>query len=211
MNRNADYVSALRRTSSAPVFGVSPDQMEIGRIQARQIGAILPQGGSIVYVQGPSDNATAVERTAGMLQTKPGNIKVTSLRAQWTEKSAEKTILSWLQLATSRRGQFDLIASHNDAMAIGAKKAFESLSDTERARWVRLPFIGIDGLPHTGQPWVRSGKLTATIVMPPTIPLALEMLTQALKTGTMPPALTLIDSKSFPSIDTLAGVAVDAG
>jgi ribose transport system substrate-binding protein len=208
LNRKAAYISELRRNARAPVFGVSPDQMEIGRIQARQIGALLPNGGSILYIQGPSDNAAVVERTAGMQQKKPENIQVTPVRGQWTEKSAEKTITSWLQLATSHRARFDLVASHNDGMAIGARKAFEAQRDADREKWLRLPFIGIDGLPHTGQSWVRSGKLTATIIMPLTIPMALEMLTQAMQTGTSPPELTLLDSTSFPSIESLAAVGV---
>lgn len=206
LNRKAAYISELRRKSRAPIFSVSPDQTEIGRIQARQMSALLPNGGSVLHIQGPSDNAAVAERTAGMQQQKPGNIQLTLLRGQWTEKSAEKTITSWLQLATSSKSKFDLVASHNDGMAMGARKAFEAQSDAERARWLRLPFIGIDGLPHTGQSWVRSGKLTATIVMPLTIPLALEMLTRAMQTGMAPPELTLIDSVSFPSIEALSSV-----
>src|SRR5260370_23072118 len=209
LNRQAAYISELRRNSRAPVFSVSPDPMEIGRIQGRQISALLPNGGSILYIQGPSDSATATGRTAGMQQKKPDNIQLTLLRGQWTEKSAERTIPSWLQLVTSCRGRFDLVASHNDGMAMGARKAFEAQSNSERENWLRVPFIGIDGLPNTGQSWVRNGKLTATIIMPLTIPLALEILTQALQTGTSPPELTLMDSTSFPSIEALASVGVD--
>lgn len=208
LNRKADYIPGLRKNSRAPVFGVSPDQMEIGRIQARQVAALLPNGGSILYIQGPSDNTTVIERTAGMNHKKPDNIHVTALRGQWTQQSAEKTITSWLQLATSRRGHFDLVASHNDAMAIGARKAFEAQNESERAKWLRLPFIGIDGLPHTGQSWVRSGKLTSTVVMPLTVPLALDLLTQAMRTGAVPPELTLMESRSFPSVEALVPVPV---
>ncbi|HXN25298.1 MAG TPA: substrate-binding domain-containing protein [Candidatus Dormibacteraeota bacterium] len=210
LNRKAHYISELRRNSRAPIFGVSPDQIEIGRLQARQIAALLPNGGSVLYIQGPSDNKTAEERTAGMQQNKPATIQVTMLRGQWTENSAEKTITSWLQLATSRRARFDLVACHNDGMAMGARKAFAAQSDAEREKWLRLPFIGIDGLPHTGQSWVRGGKLTATIVMPLTVPLALEMLVKAIRTGTTPAELKLIDSMSFPTIDALASVGVGA-
>lgn len=210
LNRRAAYVNELRRNARAPVFGVSPDQMEIGRIQARQVAALLPHGGSILYVQGPSENTTVIERAAGMQQAKPENIQITGLRGQWTTQSAEKTIVSWLQLATSRRGHFDLVASHNDAMAMGARKAFEGQPDAERAKWLRLPFLGIDGLAQTGQAWVRSGKLTATVVMPLTIPLALDLLVQAMRKGAVPPELTLIESKSFPSVESLSAVPVAA-
>ena len=72
---------------------------------------------------------------------------------------------------------------------------------------------------HSGPTWrtaigmlaaVRNGKLTATIVMPLTVPLALDMLVTAIRTGTLPAELTLIDSTSFPTIDALASVGVDA-
>ena len=42
-------------------------------------------------------------------------------------------------------------------MAIGARKAFEELpNEADRERWLELPFTGCDGLPKTGQAWVRS-------------------------------------------------------
>ena len=34
---------------------------------------------------------------------------------------------------------------------------------SERERWLNLPFTGCDGLPKTGQSWLRSGLLAATI------------------------------------------------
>src|SRR5712692_4967804 len=57
LNRDANYIPELRRSSSAPVFAVSSDHLEIGRIQGRQFGALLPQGGAILYIQGPAENS----------------------------------------------------------------------------------------------------------------------------------------------------------
>ncbi len=207
LNRKAEYVSELCRSCSAPMFIVSPDQVEIGRIQGRQFGALLQNGGSVLYIQGPSDNSTVMDRMAGMQQTKPANVEVTALKGQWTEESGERAVTAWLQFATSRRAQFDLVGSQNDMMAMGARKAFEGQSRAQRERWLSLPYTGVDGLPQTGQAWVRIGKLTATIVVPPTISLALEMLTQAMRTGTKPCELTLVDSTSFPPIEALAAIA----
>ncbi len=82
LNRDASYIPELRGSSSAPVFGVSSDHPEIGRIQGRQFAALLPKGGSILYIQGPAENSAAKERTMGMQETKPSNIHVTVLRAQ---------------------------------------------------------------------------------------------------------------------------------
>src|SRR5215510_12598225 len=50
-----EYLSDLRRAAKAPVFAVGTDQEEIGGIQARQFAALLPRGGNILYIQGPSE------------------------------------------------------------------------------------------------------------------------------------------------------------
>src|SRR5215467_3709203 len=75
LNRDANYISELRRSSKAPIFCVSNDHIEIGRIQARQFAALLPKGGSVLYIQGPSENSAAKERAQGMLSAKPANIQ----------------------------------------------------------------------------------------------------------------------------------------
>src|SRR5271157_4840404 len=56
LNREAPYVGDLRRSSKVPVFSVSSDHREIGRIQGRQISALLPGGGTVLHVQGPSES-----------------------------------------------------------------------------------------------------------------------------------------------------------
>src|ERR1700675_2322057 len=53
LNRDANYITELRSSSTAPIFGVSSDHLEIGRIQGRQFAAMLPHGGSILHIQGP--------------------------------------------------------------------------------------------------------------------------------------------------------------
>src|SRR6266851_5130416 len=57
LNRDASYISELRRSSSVPIFGLSSDHLEIGRIQGRQFAALLPHGGAILYIQGPAENS----------------------------------------------------------------------------------------------------------------------------------------------------------
>lgn len=54
LNRDAAYIEEFRRTTQVPIFGVSSDQVEVGRIAGSQCAALLPRGGSILYVQGPS-------------------------------------------------------------------------------------------------------------------------------------------------------------
>jgi ribose transport system substrate-binding protein len=204
LNRDANYVSELRGSTKAPIFSVSSDHVEIGRIQGRQCAKLLPTGGSVLYIQGPSENSAAKERSLGMQEAKPHNIHLTMLKGQWTEESSQRAVRSWLKLTTSQKANVDLIAAQDDSMAIGARKAFQELpSETERERWLSLPFLGCDGLPNTGQAWVRSGLLTATIFIPPNSGQAMEMLFDALQNGRPQPERALTSAVSVPALDSL--------
>jgi len=205
LNRTPDYMPELRRVANAPVFAVSSDHVEIGRIQGRQFATLLPKGGSILYIEGPSQSTSAQQRTAGMLATKPSNIQVATLKGQWTEESAERAVGSWLSLATSRSALIDLVGAQDDSMAMGARKAFQKITnEEERARWLRLPFTGCDGQPETGQTWVREGWLAATIYLPPLTGKAIEILVKAIQEGTQPPEHAVTVSYSVPPLEALA-------
>ena len=204
LNRDATYIEELRKTATAPLFAISSDHVEIGRIQGRQMAALLRGGGSVLYIQGPSENSAAKERTTGMQETKPGNIQITMLKAQWTQESAQKSVRSWLKLTTSQRAAVDLICAQDDSMAMGAKKAFEELpNESERERWLKLPFTGCDGLPKTGAAWVTSGLLAATVFAPPNSGQAIEMLSQALNKGEQQPERALTAASSIPPLSEL--------
>ena len=204
LNRDAPYVPELRRLGKAPVFTTTSDHVEIGRIQGRQFAALLPQGGSVLYIQGPSENSAAKERTAGMMETKPANIHVTLLRAQWTEDSAQRCVRSWLKLSTSQRAAIDVVGAQDDSMAIGARDAFlEVESESDRDRWLRLPYTGCDGLPKTGQAWVKNGTLAATIFVPPNAGQAVDLLVGAIRERKAVLERALIDPVSIPPIAEL--------
>jgi ribose transport system substrate-binding protein len=204
LNRDANYISELRKTSKAPIFAVSSDHVEIGRIQGRQCAALLPTGGTILYIQGPSENSAAKERTLGMMESKPANIHLTILKGQWTEESSQRAVRSWLKLSTSQKATIDLIAAQDDSMAIGARKAFQDLpTENEREHWLSIPYLGCDGLPKTGQAWVRSGILTATIFIPPNTGQAIEMLVDGIQNGKSIPERALTAAMSVPPLDTL--------
>jgi len=204
LNREADYISQLRNAYRVPVFCITSDHKEIGKVQGRQIGALLPRGGSILYIQGPSGSDAAQQRTEGMQQAKPFNVQARMVRAQWTEGSAHQAVSAWLRLSTSRTSQLDAIIAQDDSMAMGARKAFQELADVEqRERWLKLPFTGCDGMPKTGQAWVRNGLLAATVIVPANAGLALEMLAKTMQSGTMPPERTFTEVRSFPSIEEI--------
>jgi ABC-type sugar transport system substrate-binding protein len=204
LNREASYIADLRRTAKVPIFCVSNDHIEIGRIQGRQFAALLPKGGSVLYVQGPSENSAAKDRAQGMLSTKPANVQVTTLKAQWTEESSLRSVRSWLKLTTSQKAVIDLIGAQDDAMAMGARKAFQEITnESERDRWLKLPYTGCDGLPKTGYAWVLSGLLAATVFAPPNSGQAIEMLHRALTKGQELPERALTAPSSVPPLAEL--------
>jgi ribose transport system substrate-binding protein len=204
LNRDANYIADLRRSSTAPIFAVSSDHVEIGRIQGQQFAACLPKGGSVLYIQGPSENSAAKERTAGMQETKPPNIQLSLLRAQWTEDSAQRAVRAWLKLSTTQKMAVDLIGAQDDSMAMGARKAFQELTnEADREKWLKLPFTGCDGLPKTGQTWIRSGLLAATVFVPPNTGQAIEMFVQAIQHGKQPPERALTMPTSIPLLESL--------
>src|SRR5271163_1342672 len=207
LNHEVDYVLELRRTFKVPIFSISSDHEEVGRLQGKQFAALLPQGGSMLYIEGPANSSAAHERTAGMNRTKPANIQVKTLRGNWTEESAYRSVSSWLRLRTSQESFIDLVGAQDDSMAAGARKAFAEMEKGERERWLKIPFTGCDGLPKTGQSWVRSGVLAATIFIRPNTDLALEMLTEAIRTGSQPEQSKLLAPESVPTIPELAARA----
>jgi ABC-type sugar transport system substrate-binding protein len=205
VNRDVEYISDLRRGVRLPIFCVTSDHEEVGRIQGQQFASLLPNGGSVLYIQGPAESLPAKQRSAGMYETKPVNIQLKVMKAQWTEESSYKTVSSWLRLSTSHETHIDVIGAQDDSMAVGARKAFQDhTTGAARDRWLSLPYTGCDGLPKTGQAWVRSGLLTATVVIPPNTGQAIEMSVQALRSGVMPPERSITAVSSFPPLETLA-------
>ncbi|HLW83602.1 MAG TPA: substrate-binding domain-containing protein [Candidatus Sulfotelmatobacter sp.] len=202
LNREAEYIPELRRGAKVPVFAVSPDQEEVGKIQGKQLTAIATEG-NILYVEGPSASSAASLRTKGMLSTKPRGVELKMLKGDWSESSAQHSVKSWLSLSTSRQLHIRAVVCQNDAMAMGARKAFADLTEADRDQWLKTPFLGCDGVTKTGQEWVRAGHLRATVVIPPMAGLALEMLANAISTGSMPPDRTVCAPRSFPAIAEL--------
>ena len=203
LNRDADYIADLRRQFHVPVFALTSDHEEVGRIQGRQLSALIPGGGMVLYIQGPSESSAAKQRLFGTLETKLETAQLRVLKAQWTEASAYKAVSSWLRLSTSRDNQMVAVCAQDDSMAIGARKAFEECFAKQPEVWQKIPFLGCDGLPKTGQEFVRRGMLAATVFIPPNAGNGMELMMKAIETGTQPPDRTFTPSKSIPEIEAL--------
>jgi len=204
LNREVDYLKELRRQCATPLFCVTTNHDEVGRIEGEQIAKLLPKGGAVLYIHGPSDNKAAVRRAAAMQAAKPANVEVRVLKGLWTEESAYHAVASWLKLNVAKDMAFGVVAGQNDAMALGARRAFQELTGgVEHDQWLSLPFLGCDGLPSTGQTYVHRGLLKATIVIPANAGQAIKTLVNSLKTKQLPPECIYTAANSFPPLASL--------
>lgn len=196
LNRNGDYISELRKTYPTPVFGIGVDQEEIGRIHSRQLAHLLPQGGLVLYIAGPTTNPIVKQRIAGMNSTKPGNIQIRMVHGQLTEQSGYQAVKSWLELTTARTAPVMAVAAQNDSMALGAHQALqEALTTEEWARWSSLPFIGCDACRGS-----VDKRLSASIRLPVTAGLAVKTLVDAIRSKRRPEEWQQLIPVSCPSL-----------
>jgi ABC-type sugar transport system substrate-binding protein len=203
-NSDAEYVKNLRKNSRVPIFTVTQGQREIGIIQGKQLSALLPGGGSVLYIAGPSVSSVAAHRIEGLESSRPRNVQITTLRSKWSEESASQTTLAWMRLATSRAEKFDVIAGQTHELALGAAKALQTSEDpSQKKRWLELPYIGI-GISSQVKPLVARHILRAAVITSVTMELAIRILVRALDTKVLPPERTVIEASSFPELNRLA-------
>jgi len=159
----------------------------------------------VLLIQGPSVSSVSKERLTGLQESLAPNVHVSNLRGRWTEESAYQSVCSWLRLIAAQKVRIDLIIAQNDAMGMGARKAInEIILDADRDLWLGVPIIGCDGVPRTGQTWVRTGQLAATIITPPSTGEAIHLMTKALRSGATVPEHSYMDSEPFPAMEKLA-------
>jgi ribose transport system substrate-binding protein len=202
-NNDVDYIKKFRRDPRIPAFIVTQEQSEIGRLQGKQFAVLLPDGGSVLYIEGPSMSSVASQRREGMERTKPQNVQITTLRSKWSEESSSKSTEAWLRLATSRAERYDLVAGQTHELTIGARKSLQSAGTAEQnEKWLNMRFLGI-GVLHQVKPLLDRGILTAAVVTSVTLDLALSLLSRAFETRTQPSERTIVESTSLPDLSQL--------
>jgi ribose transport system substrate-binding protein len=196
LNRTAPYLDALRSEHPGlAMAAVSTDHVEIGRIHARQLARLCPDGAHVLYVQGPADAPAARERLEGLeeaLRGRPFELKV--VNGEWTSASAERAIAAWMRLRTAELFAPRVVVCQNDNMARGARKALEAL----KPEWARLPFLGCDGLPQGGRREVDEGRLAGTVVIPSCAGPAVELALAWMRAARVPPARTILAPSAYP-------------
>jgi ribose transport system substrate-binding protein len=200
VSSRAPYLEALRRDHPQGLAcAATTDDREIGRIQARHFLALLPDGGKVLYVEGPSMSAASIFRRRMAEQELRGSAVTIarSVSADWTAAGAEWAVSSFLAVDEGPEVDFDLLGAQNDEMAMGARAALLA----RRPRWSG-PVTGCDGLVNGGQRYVREGLLAATVVKPTTAGAGVELVAQALRGEPVPPSLVL-PPRSFPALEEL--------
>jgi ABC-type sugar transport system substrate-binding protein len=188
--------------SDVLLASVAPDQVEIGRFQGRQCLKILPDGGNVVLVLGVAGAPSTLERRKGFLEVAGNKITVRELHGRWLTDRAEAAVNHLLGIGGART-KVDMYVCQNDPMAAGVRAALDNQAALLGAPEIaKIPIIGCDGLPDEGQKMVRDGKIEATVVMPPSTPEAVEILSKYWSEGVRKLKATLPPT-SFPPVDEL--------
>jgi ABC-type sugar transport system substrate-binding protein len=208
LNRSTDFMEQLRLDYPAlPLFCVNPDQLEIGRIQGKQVKAFIPNGGQVVCIQGPTAVPSAQLRLAGLKQELEGTGTILSVHvADWSFAGGADAAKRWMDSPAGGNVRDCVVLGQNDEMALGARTVIKGAS-VRRPELASLRFAGCDGTPGFGQRLVAEGQLDATVVVPSTSGVAVEQLAAVLR-GRSPPMHDFSPVvTSLPDLSQLRGLA----
>ncbi|HMJ52821.1 MAG TPA: sugar ABC transporter substrate-binding protein [Polyangiaceae bacterium] len=202
----SEYLSAQRgQFGTLPVFCVMPDAEEIGRVQALQFKALLPNGGELVYIRGPLGAFSAERRLAGMRKELPGSsLNPVIFTGNWSSESGERAMGNWLRAFGGSELPLYVVGAQNDRMAMGAREALLKAAAQNKRSARRFAVTGCDGSPSYGQRLVGEGKLTATVVIPSVSGRAVVELASVIDGGPPPPLAITVGVSSYPDIEVLA-------
>ena len=201
LNRTEEHLDDLRAAFPAvPIFAVSPDQREIGRIQAGQALGLLPRGGRVLLVQGVPESSAGRQRLAGFrVGVGDAPIEVNVGVGRWSKAAAWEVTLEWLRQTAFTDPQPRAIVCQSDLMAEGAAEALRAFARETARRKPKIPITGCGGVATAGRALVDRGVLAATVYMPSTGGVAVRLMVRALRSGTQPPAETLLRPTPYPA------------
>ncbi len=210
LNAVEDDLDAVRREFPAvSVSTVCPDEVETGRVQGRQMRALVHAGRRVLYIQGSPRSLASRQRTAGMQEATAGApFEVVLAGGDWNPAFAGRTVREWLRFAVGGRRPFDLVCCQNDHMAGGALEALDAAAaESGQGGVARIPVAGCDGAPEIGQRMVRDGRLVATVVLPRVAGPAVNEIAALLAHGEKPAPVITHAAASFPPLGELAPIA----
>ncbi len=207
LNAVEDDLEAVRREFPAvSISTVCPDEVETGRVQGRQMRALVSAGRRVLYIQGSPRSLASRQRTAGMQEATAGApFEVVLAGGDWNPAFAGRTVREWLRFAVGGRRPFDLVCCQNDHMAGGVLEALAAAAtEMGQPEIARIPVAGCDGAPEIGQRMVREGRLVATVVLPRVAGPAVNEIKALLSRGKKPAPVITHAAASFPPLGELA-------
>jgi ribose transport system substrate-binding protein len=138
---------------------IGADNKRIGAAAGRWIVERLGGGGRVVELKGLMTSTPGQDRHSGFVEGIKGSQVEVIFEAdmKWLEPAARQEMES----ALARFQDIDLVYGHNDPAAHGAYLAARAAG-----REKDIIFVGIDGLPHEGQVYVKQGVLEASFEYP---------------------------------------------
>ena len=138
---------------------IGADNKRIGKAAGQWIAELLAGKGKVVELKGLMTSTPGQDRHSGFRDgIKGSGIEIIfEADMKWLEPQARTEMES----ALARFSEIDLVYAHNDPGAHGAYLAARAAGRDHDIR-----FVGIDGLPHEGQIYVRQGILSASFEYP---------------------------------------------
>lgn len=163
---------------------ISADNEKIGLAAGKWIRQKLGGKGTMVELKGLMTSTPGQDRHSGFRKGIEGSGIAVVFEAdmKWLEPDARQEMES----AISRFSDIDLVYAHNDPGAHGAYLAAKSVG-----REKDIIFVGIDGLAHEGQVYVKQGILGASFEYPTGGREAIETALKLLGGESVPKSITL--------------------
>jgi ABC-type sugar transport system substrate-binding protein len=185
------------------VFVVTPDETEIGRIQGRQVRRLVGESGSVLCVTGPMGTIMAQQRLAGLKEVLGASFSLVELNADWTSERARMVVEHWANALPAGTHLPAMFVAHNDEMALGVRQALRDFASKHDLSLDAAFLTGCDGSQTFGQRLVREGRLTCTVITPPSSGTAIELLAKHRAKHELPPVRVVQPVTSFPTLEML--------
>lgn len=139
---------------------IGADNYEMGYQTGKFIVRQLQEEGNVLEIMGLKGSSPAIERHRGFVDAiskYPDIHIVDTLQGDWTEKSGQKAMESFLKQSEGKEVSIDFVFAQNDRMAAGARRVLPNVR-----------YCGIDGLAvkDGGLELVKRGELECTYIYP---------------------------------------------
>ncbi len=184
-----------------PAGTITQPQAEVGRIQGRQLSAVVPDRANVLVVTGPPRSSAARDRLEGLRSTIRPDVTLHTTEAnQWSETDGILAFNSWYGVFKSRRDEIHAIAGQSDDLAVGASKAGAAVANADHARMFdKARLFGVGGVPGYGKEMVDDGRLVASVTIRPNAGLAVSMLRRFWTDGKALPLQSTSEATPYPA------------